>query len=119
MPVVWPDGVLGGRNVVQSKRVCGDTRQAKAGGTPFREEPLSSMRQTIAKRLSEAKVCVCCVCVCVSGCVWVVSVLCVFCVGVVVCLIVNCTLPLKCFLGSVTILPMNMLNSHRNKCSPD
>ena len=27
MPVVWPDGVLGGRNVVQSKRVDGDTRK--------------------------------------------------------------------------------------------
>ena len=43
MPVVWPDGVVGGRNVVQSKRVCGDAHQAKAGGTPFTEEPLSSM----------------------------------------------------------------------------
>ena len=69
MTVVWPDGVLGGRNVVQSKRVCGATRQAKAGGAPFTEEPLSSMRRTIAKRLSEAKVCVCCVFVLVCLCV--------------------------------------------------
>ena len=58
----------------------GDTRQARAGGTSFTEEPLSSMRRTIAKRLSEAKVCVC-VCV-VSACVFcVVSVCaCVCCV---------------------------------------
>ena len=27
MPVVWPNGVLGGRNVVQSKRVGRDTRK--------------------------------------------------------------------------------------------
>ena len=73
MPVVWPDGVLGGRNVVQSKRVCEATRQAKAGGAPFTEEPLSSMRRTIAKRLSEAKVCVC-----VYVCVVRICVLCVF-----------------------------------------
>ena len=45
--------------MVQSKRVCGATRQAKAGGASFTEEPLSSMRRTIAKRLSEAKVRVC------------------------------------------------------------
>ena len=87
MPVVWPDGVFGGRNVIQSKRVGGYTRQAKAVDVPFTEESLSSMRRTIAKRLSEAKVCVCacvccnclwcvcvcvCLCVCVGGCcVWV------------------------------------------------
>ena len=41
--IVWPDGVLGGRNVVQSQRVGGYTHQAKAGGAPFTEEPLSSM----------------------------------------------------------------------------
>ena len=66
MPVVQPDGVVGGQNVVKSKGVGGVTRQARTGGTPFTEEPLSSMRQTIAKRLSEAKVCVCVVCVFVS-----------------------------------------------------
>ena len=38
MPVVWPDGVLGGRNVVQSKGVGGDTHQAKAVDAPFTEE---------------------------------------------------------------------------------
>ena len=74
MPVVWPDGVLGGRNVVQSKRVCGATRQANAGGAPFTKEPLSSMRRTIAKRLREAKVCVC-VCV-VSACVFCIASVC-------------------------------------------
>ena len=59
MPIVWPDGVVGGRDAVQSKRMGGDTCQARAGGASFTEEPLSSMRRTIAKRLSEAKVCVC------------------------------------------------------------
>ena len=39
MPVVWPDRVLVRRNVVQVKRVGGYTRQAKAGGAPFTEEP--------------------------------------------------------------------------------
>ena len=44
MPVVWPDGAFGGRNVVKSKRVGGATRKrGRAGGTPFTEEPLSSM----------------------------------------------------------------------------
>ena len=41
---------------VQSKRVGGATWQVKAGGAPFMEEPLSSMRRTKARRLSEAKV---------------------------------------------------------------
>ena len=83
MPVVQPDGVVGGQNVVKSKGVGGVTRQARTGSTPFTEEPLSSMRRTIAKRLSEAKVCVCvCVCICVSGCACVLSVRCVFCVCV-------------------------------------
>ena len=45
MPVVWPDVVLVGRNVVQSKRVDGAKCQARAEDTPFTctEEPLSSM----------------------------------------------------------------------------
>ena len=46
MPVVWSDGVVGGRNVVQSKGV------GRAASAPFTEEPLSSMRRTIAKRLN-------------------------------------------------------------------
>ena len=56
MPVVRADAVLGGRGVAQSKGVGGAARQVRAGGAPFTEEPLSSMRRTIAKRLSEAKV---------------------------------------------------------------
>ena len=49
------------------KGVGGAARQARAGGVPFMEEPLSSMRRTIAKRLNEAS-CVC-ACVCVRVCV--------------------------------------------------
>ena len=59
----------------ESKRMGGATRQARTGGTPFTEESLSSMRRTIAKRLSEAKVCVC-----MHVCVAIVCMLCVFCV---------------------------------------
>ena len=40
--------------------------QVRAGGTPFTEELLSSMRRTIAMTLSEVKVCVC-VCSCILG----------------------------------------------------
>ena len=73
MPVVRPPVVPIGGGVAQSKGVGGTGRQPKSGGAPFTEVPLSGMRRTIAKRLSEAKVCVCacgvCVCVCVWACV--------------------------------------------------
>ena len=67
MPVVRADAVLGGRGVAQSKGVGGAARQVRVGGAPFSEEPLSSMRRTIAKRMSEAKVL--CMCVCMRACV--------------------------------------------------
>ena len=107
MPVVQPDGVVGGQNVVKSKGVGGVTRQARTGSTPFTEEPLSSIRRTIAKRLSEAKVCVCmhvccncmyvvcfvlCVCVCVCVCVHVCAYACV-CICVSGC---ACVLSVRC-----------------------
>ena len=84
MPVVQPDGVVGGQNVVKSKGVGGVTRQARTGSTPFTEEPLSSMRRTIAKRLSEAKVCIW---MCVYLCLWVC--MCFECEVCVLCLCVS------------------------------
>ena len=57
------------RSVVQSIGVGGAARQVRTGGAPFTEEPLSSMRRTIAKILSEAKMCTCaCVCACACLC---------------------------------------------------
>ena len=105
MPVVQPDGVVGGQNVVKSKGVGGVTRQARTGGTPFTEEPLSSMRRTIAKRLSEAKVCACvCVCLCLWVCV--LSVMCV-CVECVLCVFCACVCVLSvlrvCFVRVVCV----------------
>ena len=99
MPVVQPDGVVGGQNAVKSKGVGGATCQVRTGGTPFTEEPLSSMRRTIAKRLSEAKVCICmCVCLCLWVCMCFECEVCVLCL----CVCVECVLR-TCFVRVVCV----------------
>ena len=48
-----------------SQRECVGLHVKRRLHAPFTEEPLSSMRRPIAKRLSEAKVCACLCCNCI------------------------------------------------------